>query len=166
MRWGAYLRCITTGGRVGDYVHAKCRIPCILVKTLRGEFHQRGIHAGVPELDGEMYEIKEFCKGIPEAKRIAPRRAKEGGLTLQVPMPSWPTPNGQTTLSPMPRHVWGMWSPLLGLWYGWSFVPSCTSLHISIGFGGKKNFLQIVMLPCTLMRWTASARHGGTKGGR
>ena len=29
-------------------------------------------------------------------------------------------------------------------------------------FGGKKNFLQIVMLPCTLMRWTASARHGGT----
>ena len=72
VRWGAYLRCIPTGGRVGDYVHATCRILCILVKRLRGEFHQRGIHVGVRELDGEMHEIKEFCKGIPEAERIAP----------------------------------------------------------------------------------------------
>ena len=34
------------------------------------------------ELDGEMHEIKEVCKGIPEAERIAPRRAKEGGFDL------------------------------------------------------------------------------------
>ena len=27
------------------------------------------------ELDGEMHEIKEVCKVIPEAERIAPRRA-------------------------------------------------------------------------------------------
>ena len=162
VRWGAYLRCIPTGGRVGDYVHATCRILCILVKRLRGEFHQRGIHVGVRELDGEMHEIKEFCKGIPEAERIAPRRAKEGSFDLTSANAFMATPNGQTTLSPLPRHVWGMWRPLQGLWYGWSFVPSCTSLHISIGFGGKKNFLQIVMLPCTLMRGTASARHGGT----
>ena len=82
VRWGAYLRCIATGGRIGDYVHATCRILCILVKRLRGEFHQRGIHVGVRELDGEMHEIKEFCKGIPEAERIAPRRANEGSFDL------------------------------------------------------------------------------------
>ena len=29
-----------------------------------------------------MHEIKEFCKGIPEAERIAPRRAKEGSFDL------------------------------------------------------------------------------------
>ena len=39
---------------------------------------------------------------------------------------------------------------------------SSTSLHISIGFGGKESVSQIAMLPCTLMRWTAFARHGGT----
>ena len=82
MRWGAYLRCIPTGGRVGDYVYATCRILCILVKRLRGKFHQRGIHVGVRELDGEMHEIKEVCKGILEAERIAPRRAKEESFDL------------------------------------------------------------------------------------
>ena len=56
------------GGGVGDYVHATCGILCILVKRLRGEFHKRGIHVGVRELDGEMHEIKEVCKGIPEAE--------------------------------------------------------------------------------------------------
>ena len=82
LRCCAYLRCIPTAGRVSDYVHATCRILCILVKRLRGEFHQRGIHVGVRELDGEMHEIKELCKGIPEAERIAPRRAKEGSFDL------------------------------------------------------------------------------------
>ena len=65
VRWGAYLRCIPTGGTVGDYVHATCRILCILVKRLRGEFHQRGIHVGVRELDRELHEIIKVCKGIP-----------------------------------------------------------------------------------------------------
>ena len=82
VRWGAYLRCNPTGGRVGDYLHATCRILCILVKRLRGEFHQRGIHVGVRELDGKMHEIKEVCKGIPEAERIAPRWAKEESFDL------------------------------------------------------------------------------------
>ena len=82
VRWGAYLRYIPTGGRVGDRVHATCRILCILVKWLRGEFHKRGIHVGVRELDGEMHEIKEVCKGIPEAERIAPRWTKEESFDL------------------------------------------------------------------------------------
>ena len=82
VRWGAYLRCIPTGRRVGDYVHATCRILCILVKRLREEFHQRGIHGGVPELDGMMHEIKEVCKGMQEAERIAPRPAEEGRFDL------------------------------------------------------------------------------------
>ena len=82
VRWGTYLRCIPPGGRVGDYVHATCRILCILVKRLRGEFHKKGIHVGVRELDGEMHKINEVCKGTPEAERIAPRGTKEGGLDL------------------------------------------------------------------------------------
>ena len=36
----------------------------------------------VRELDGEMQEIKEICKGIPEAERIAPKQAKEGSFDL------------------------------------------------------------------------------------
>ena len=51
-------------------------------KKAKGEFHQERIHVGVLELDGEMHEIKEFCKGIPEADRIAPRRAKERSFDL------------------------------------------------------------------------------------
>ena len=63
-------------------MHATCRILCILLKRLTGEFHKRGIHVGVRELDGEMHEIKEVRKGIPGAERIAPRRTKEGSFDL------------------------------------------------------------------------------------
>ena len=82
VRWGAYFRFIPIGGRVGDYVHATCSILCILVKRLRVGLHRRGIDVGVRELDGVMHEIKEVCKGIPEAEKIAPRRADEGRFDL------------------------------------------------------------------------------------
>ena len=109
---------------------------------------------------GEMHEIKEFCKGIPEAQRIAPRRAKEGSFDLTSANAFMANPQWADNIVTIAKARMG--NVETPAWYGWSFVPSCTSLHISIGFRGKKKFLQIVMLPCTLMRWTASARHGGT----
>lgn len=85
-RWGAFLRAIPTDRRVGDYVHAACRICCAIQKRVGANVSQwvregdgRGAVGALQDLWGE---FSQEAKRIPVSERVAQRPTSEKQFDL------------------------------------------------------------------------------------
>lgn len=81
-RWGAFLRCIPVTHRIGDWVHAACRIANAFLKRLRDDPRVTAQRALVSAIKDLIRTVTLDASHIPSDMRLAPRPTTEGKLDL------------------------------------------------------------------------------------
>ena len=94
VRWGAFLRQIPPCRRIGDFVHAQCRIANAFIKRLTTMLqqliasHGPSARAAMAELKKIQHDLVEAAKAIPEAERLQ-KKEKPGTLDITTARLFW-----------------------------------------------------------------------------